>query len=209
MPALERVEDAASQAVLTFDDGPDEDATAALLDALDLAGAKATFFLVGEQLLRNHAIAREAAARGHELALHGFTHRSHDELSRVGGAASRDEIARGIGAFEAATGSSPRFYRPPYGRFNEWSYRASHDLGLQPVYWSAWGSDWEDVAPERIAELVSRDLVPGAIVLLHDSARYANRPTAMATVEAIPLIAEQAAQEGLELVSLGRAVPSA
>ena len=56
---------------------------------------------------------------------------------------------------------------------------------------------------------MSRDLVPGAIVLLHDSARYANRPTAMATVEAIPLIAEQAAQEGLELVSLGRAVPSA
>ena len=162
--------------------------------------------MVGEQLLRHHAIAREAAARGHELALHGFGHPSHDELSPP---ESRDEIARGIGAFEAATGSSPRFYRPPYGRFNEWSYRASHDLGLQPVYWSAWGSDWEDIAPERIAELVSRDLAPGAIVLLHDSPRYANRPSATATAEAIPLIAEDAASKGLELVTLGRAQPSA
>jgi peptidoglycan-N-acetylglucosamine deacetylase len=206
MPALERVDEDGSRAALTFDDGPDEDATPAVLDALDRFEIKATFFVVGEQLLRNHAIAREAAARGHELALHGFGHPDHDDL---GGAASRDEIARGVGAFEAATGRSPRFYRPPYGRFNEWSYKASHDLGLQPVYWSAWGSDWEDIAPERIAHLVSRDLVPGAIVLLHDSPRYAHRASAMATAEAIPLIAEHAACNELELVPLGQAQPSA
>src|SRR4051794_8154084 len=155
MPALESVEGGGSQAVLTFDDGPDEDWTPAVLDELDRLGAKATFFVVGEQLLRKHAIAREAAARGHELALHGFGHPDHDELSP---AQSRDEIARGLGAFEAATGRRPRLYRPPYGRFNEWSYAACHELALQGVYWSAWGCDWEDIAPERIAELVTRDL---------------------------------------------------
>jgi peptidoglycan/xylan/chitin deacetylase (PgdA/CDA1 family) len=203
MPALERFDDG-SRAVLTFDDGPDEDSTPAVLDALDDAGLKATFFVVGEQLLRAHAIARDAAERGHELALHGFAHPSHDEL---GGAASRDEIARGVGAFEAATGRSPRFYRPPYGRFNEWSYSACHDLRLEPVYWSAWGNDWEDIAPERIAELLSRDLIPGTIALLHDSARYANRPSAAATAEAVPLIAEYAASREIELVPLGQAVP--
>jgi peptidoglycan/xylan/chitin deacetylase (PgdA/CDA1 family) len=203
MPALERFDDD-RRAVLTFDDGPDEDATPALLDVLDELGLKATLFVVGEQLLRNHAIARDAAGRGHELALHGFAHPSHDELSPP---ESRDEVARGIGAFEAAIGSKPRFYRPPYGRFNEWSYTACRDLGLEPVYWSAWGSDWEDIGPARIAELVSRDLVPGSIALLHDSARYANRPSAAATVEAIPLIAEHAASEQRELVTLGRAIP--
>src|SRR5438067_2539362 len=205
MPGLERVEDE-TRAVLTFDDGPDEDATPALLDALDRFEVKATFFVVGEQLLRNHAIARDAAERGHELALHGFGHPEHDELSPP---QSRDEIARGIGAFEAATGRSPRFYRPPYGRFNRWSYEACHELGLQPVYWSAWGSDWEDIPPERIAELVVRDLLPGAIVLLHDSARYAGRPSATATAEAVPLIAERASESGLELVTLGEATQSA
>src|SRR3954453_4300675 len=207
MPALESVEGGGSQAVLTFDDGPDADGTPAVLDALDRAGAKATFFVVGEQLLRNHAIAREAAARGHELALHGFGHPSHDELSPP---ESRDEIARGLGAFQAATGTSPRFYRPPYGRFNEWSYRASHDLGLQPVYWSAWGSDWEDIAPERIAQIVTRDIGSGALILVPHSARYANRRSAFATAEAIPLIAEYAASQEVDLVTLGEALaPSA
>jgi peptidoglycan-N-acetylglucosamine deacetylase len=203
MPALERI-DSDSQAVLTFDDGPDEEATPAILDALDRFGLRATFFLVGEQLLRNHAIARDAAARGHELALHGFGHPSHLDLSPP---ESRDEIARGVGAFEAATGRSPRFYRPPYGRFNEWSYAACAELGLEPVYWSAWGSDWEDIGAKRIAELVSRDLVPGAVALLHDSARWANRESAAATVEAIPLIAEYAAWQQVDLVTLGEAHP--
>src|SRR3954452_2198253 len=106
MPALERFE-AGDQirAVLTFDDGPDEDATPAVLDALDRFGLKATFFVVGEQLQRHHAIAREPAERGHELALHGFGHPDHDDLSPPD---SRDEVARGLGAFEAATGTRPR-----------------------------------------------------------------------------------------------------
>jgi hypothetical protein len=56
---------------------------------------------------------------------------------------------------------------------------------------------------------VGRDLMPGAIVLLHDSARYAHRPSAVATAEAIPLIAERAAEQKLELVPLGRAHPPA
>jgi peptidoglycan/xylan/chitin deacetylase (PgdA/CDA1 family) len=203
MPALERVDGAGPRVALTFDDGPDPDATPAVLEALDLAGLTATFFVVGEQLLRHHALAREALDRGHELALHGFSHRPHDELSPP---ESKDDIARGVGAFEAATGRSPRFYRPPYGLFNEWSYGACHDLGLEPVYWSAWGSDWEDISPERIADLVSRDLGEGAIVLLHDSPRYANRPSANATAEAIPLIAANAALEEVRLVSLGELV---
>src|SRR5205085_12217159 len=122
----------------------------------------ATLAVVGEQLQRTHPIAREAAARGHELALHGFGHPEHDELAPP---EARDEVARGLGAFEAATGSRPRYFRPPYGRFSEHSYKASHDLGLQPVYWSAWGSDWEDISPERIADLVNRDVASGAIVL--------------------------------------------
>jgi peptidoglycan/xylan/chitin deacetylase (PgdA/CDA1 family) len=75
------------------------------------------------------------------------------------------------------------------------------------VYWSAWGLDWEDIGGERIAELVARDLDPGSIVLLHDSARYADRPTAQATAQAIPAIAAAAAARGLEWTTLGDALP--
>lgn len=201
LPGLERVEGAAGAAALTFDDGPDPDGTPALLDALDAAGARGTFFVLGEQLMRHHALSREAIERGHELALHGFEHARHESLP---GWMARDDVARAVGAFEAALGRRPTLFRPPYGRFSEHSYAACRDLGLEPVYWSAWGLDWEPLGAERIAELVARDLAPGAIALLHDSARYAPRESAAATVEAVALVAARAAELELELVTVGQ-----
>ena len=197
MPGLETVP---AGVALTFDDGPDPDGTPPILDALDAAGVRATFFLVGEQLMRNHAVAREAAERGHELALHGFEHVDHDGLRPQ---AARDDIARALGSFEAATGRRPRFFRPPYGRFSRASHEACLHLGMEPVYWSAWGLDWEPLPAARIAELAVRDLGEGAIVLLHDSARYGHRPDAAPTAEAIPAIAAKAAEMGLRLAPVG------
>jgi peptidoglycan/xylan/chitin deacetylase (PgdA/CDA1 family) len=192
-PALERVP---AGVALTFDDGPDPDSTPAVLDALDAAGVRATFFVVGEQLMRHHALAREALARGHELGLHGFAHERHATMP---GRMAADDVARGLGTFEAAVGRRPRCFRPPYGAFNAASYAACLDLGMEPVYWSDWGGDWETIAADRIADLVTRDWRDGAVVLLHDSPRYAPRESALATAEAIPLVAARAAEAGLAL----------
>ena len=198
-PGLERLPGESNRVALTFDDGPDEDATPAVLAALEAAGIRATFFVVGEQLMRHHRVAREAAMAGHELALHGFAHPRHKELFPP---EARDEVARGVGAFEAVAGAKPNLFRPPYGQFSEHSYKACTALGLKAIYWSAWGLDWEDIGPDRIADLVIRDLSPGAIVVLHDSPRYADRPSALPTAEAIPLIAAAAAERGLEWTTL-------
>ncbi len=111
-----------------------------------------------------------------------------------------------MGAFEAVAGAKPKLFRPPYGQFSEHSYKACAALGLQPVYWSAWGLDWEEIDASRIADLVTRDLEAGAIVVLHDSPRYADRPSAQPTAEAIPAIAAAAAERGLEWVTLGEAL---
>lgn len=189
-----------ARVALTFDDGPDPDATPAVLDELDALGVRATFFVVGEQLTSHWAIAREAAERGHELALHGHGHAEHHLLSP---AAARDEVARGIGAFEAALGRRPALFRPPYGRFSEASYEACTRLGLTPVYWSAWGMDWEPIGPDRIAELACRDLAEGAIVLLHDSARYAVRDSARPTIEALKEIDARVTELGVQLGPMG------
>jgi peptidoglycan/xylan/chitin deacetylase (PgdA/CDA1 family) len=79
-------------------------------------------------------------------------------------------------------------------------------FGMTPVYWSAWGLDWERVEAERIAKVAGDQIDDGAIVLLHDSARYARRPTPVPTALAIPLIVEQARQNGISFVSLGAAL---
>ena len=194
-PGRERTE---SGLALTFDDGPDPDATPAVLDALDAVGAKATFFMVGEQAVEHRALAREVAERGHQVGLHGHEHVEHDEL----GGRVKDDLARGLGTVEAATGHRPLLFRPPYGRFSEDSYVACRDLHLEPVYWSAWGGDWEAVPAERIADTAIRDLSAGTIVLLHDSARYAYRQSAAPTAEALPTILAAAAERGLEPESI-------
>jgi peptidoglycan/xylan/chitin deacetylase (PgdA/CDA1 family) len=191
-PGRERLDDA--RVALTFDDGPDPDATPAVLDALEAEGVTATFFIVGEQAAAHSRIAREVADRGHEIGLHGYGHREHSELSQR---EARDDLARGVGALEVTTGRRPRLFRPPYGRFSADSFAACGHLGLEPVLWSAWGMDWEPLPAERIVDLVSRDLESGAIVLLHDSARYASRGDARATAEAVPLLCAAARERGL------------
>ena len=200
-PGRERA-DGAPGVVLTFDDGPDQDSTPAVLDALDAAGARATFFMVGEQVEAETALAREVAARGHDLQLHGYRHAPHDRLTAE---EARQDLERGAQTLRDATGIEARFYRPPYGRFSEASYDACRALGLEPVYWSAWGTDFETITPQRIADLVIPDLTPGAVVLLHDSPRYAHRPSARPTVEALPLIAARATELGLPFLTLAEA----
>jgi peptidoglycan/xylan/chitin deacetylase (PgdA/CDA1 family) len=201
-PALERA-DGAEGVVLTFDDGPDEDATPAVLDALDAAGVRATFFLIGEQVEAHPGLARELTSRGHDVQLHGHRHLPHERLS---GDEARHDLEAGARALHEATGLEARFYRPPYGRFSPESYDACRELGLEPVYWSAWGTDWETISPERIAELVIPDLSPGAVVLLHDSPRYGHRPSARPTVDALPLVAARVAELGLPFLTLAEAV---
>jgi peptidoglycan/xylan/chitin deacetylase (PgdA/CDA1 family) len=194
-PALERLDDGVA---LTFDDGPDPDATPAVLDALAAAGARGVFFLVGEQVVAHPELARRVAQEGHVVALHGFRHIEHDEL----GPAALADLERGAAATEAATGVQPALYRPPYGRFSEDSYAAVRELGLRPVYWSGWGSDWEPIPADRIADTAIRDLAPGTILLLHDSARYAVRPSAAPTAAALPAILAAMRERGLEPVTV-------
>ena len=145
----------------------------------------------------HHELGRAVAEAGHDVALHGFRHVEHDELEDP-----REDLLRGLDAIESATGVRPRLCRPPYGRFSQASFATCEQLELEPVYWSAWGMDWEPLRPDRIAELSARDLDDGAILLLHDSARYAPRPSARPTAEALPAILEAARERGLRLAGL-------
>lgn len=201
-PGITRVP-AEAGIVISFDDGPDEACTPELLDALDAARAKATFFVVGERVAQSPGLTAEIAARGHELALHGMTHRRHDLLDA---AEARAELTRGSAAIEDVVGRRPHWYRPPFGASSPQLAALCDELDLRLAYWSAWGQDWEPDSASHIARLVLRDLDAGSVVLLHDSALYAQRDDPRPTVEAIPLIAESVRRMGLDIVSLGTAL---
>ena len=97
---------------LTFDDGPDPEATPAVLDALDAIGARATFFMVGEQAEVHPGLALEVAERGHGIGLHGWRHVRPDGLDDPAG-----DLQRALSVLEQTTGVAPKTFRPPYGHF--------------------------------------------------------------------------------------------
>ena len=174
-----------------------------MLDALDLTNARATFFVLGSQLDGHLDIAHEIVRRGHEIGLHGY---GHDRQDRIEPARSRDDVLRASKALEDAIGIRCEWYRPPFGKMSAGAAEACREVGLTTVYWSAWGLDWENVPATRIAEVAGEQIDDGGIVLLHDSALYGQRPSAMPTAEAISLIAEGAHARGLSLTSLGAAL---
>jgi peptidoglycan/xylan/chitin deacetylase (PgdA/CDA1 family) len=152
---------------ITFDDGPHPQGTPAVLRELERAGARATFFLVGEQVERRPSLAAEIAAAGHEIGIHGYR---HILLLRRSPRALRADFARAADVIGGATGSVPRLYRPPYGVFSVPALLLVHRLGWRPLLWSRWGRDWEASATsEKIAARAARDLAGGDVVLRHDA----------------------------------------
>jgi peptidoglycan/xylan/chitin deacetylase (PgdA/CDA1 family) len=174
---------------LTFDDGPHPEGTPAVLEVLEQAGIKATFFLVGEQVARRPALAAEIATRGHLVGLHAFRHRPQPALPA---AAVRDDLARGAEVIEAATGAHLLWHRPPYGLYSRAGLDAVRERGLKPILWSRWGKDWRRLTtPERIAARATRDLHAGDVILLHDADFYSSRGSHRRTFEALKLIVRE------------------
>jgi peptidoglycan-N-acetylglucosamine deacetylase len=200
MPGLQRVK--GHRAVLTFDDGPGPDATPRVLGELDQLDVRATFFLLGAEVCRAPELARRIVAGGHELGLHGFAHPRYDELNT---SQARADLEQGLEAIEAATGIRPTWFRPPYGKLSASSHQLCLSMNLNIVYWSAWGLDWEAIGSEAIGGEVLADLTPGAIVLLHDTARYGRRTSADPTAEALQQIVDHGRKLGLTWTTLSEA----
>jgi len=185
---------------LTFDDGPHPEGTPAVLDLLERTGARATFFLVGEQVQRRPGLAARIAAAGHVVALHGHRHRLQLRLSTP---AVQEDLARGAAAIEDATGIAPAWHRPPYGVYSGAGLSAARAAGLRPLLWSQWGKDWRRfTTPDRIAARATRGICAGDVILLHDADFYSSRDSHRRTVAALSLIVSS-----LERLKLATVLP--
>jgi peptidoglycan/xylan/chitin deacetylase (PgdA/CDA1 family) len=193
----------AGTVALTFDDGPHPQGTPAVLEALAAEGARATFFLVGEQVERSPGLAAEIAAAGHAIALHGHRHRN---LLRIPGGALAHDLDRGAEVVAAATGTAPALHRPPYGIYSWTALSAVRSRGLAPVLWSRWGRDWRRRAtPASIAAKVAGELRDGDVLLLHDADDYSAPGSWRATAAALPRVLEAIAAAGLRVAPIARA----
>ena len=184
----------------TFDDGPPPEGTPAVLEALAAGGARATFFVVGEQVERNPGLVAETVAAGHVVAVHGYRHRLPLRLTPR---AFADDLARAESAVAEASGRPPDWYRPPYGKFSWTALSAVRRSGLKPLFWSREGRDFSSrSSPDSIVSKATRRLGAGDVVLLHDSDTYASEGSHRRTAEALPRLLEEVERLGLRTVAL-------
>jgi peptidoglycan-N-acetylglucosamine deacetylase len=176
---------------LTFDDGPDPQCTPRVLEILARYHARATFFVVGRQVLEHPELARRIIAEGHTLGNHTF---SHVRCDRMTAKEFRREVEEGDAAIEALReGESQPIFRPPFGAIRPAQLCELLRDGRHVALWNRDPRDYQFARPEEIVavgeKLQSRD-----IVLLHD--RFP------ATLEALPKVLEGLARRGLTTVVL-------
>ena len=174
---------------LTFDDGPDPASTPQFLAALDGLGYRATFFLLGDMVEKAPSLAAEIVAAGHEVAVHGYRHKSHLERTPT---AVRDDIARAFDVIVTATDVVPAWHRPPYGAISFGTLRAAARLNLRVILWTTWGRDWRaEATPASVFADVDRGLAPAGTVLLHDSDCTSAPGAWKSALDALPALADR------------------
>ncbi|HEY4710278.1 MAG TPA: polysaccharide deacetylase family protein [Candidatus Acidoferrales bacterium] len=163
-PTIRRTGDPLAMA-LTFDDGPNPEATRSLLDLLDRHRVQATFFLIGAWVRREPSLAKDISDRGHAVGNHTDSHPGLTLLSRRRIA---EELDRCDEAIESATAQKPRWMRPPFGYRSPVLDRIVRGRGAAGVVmWSVSARDWKVQRTERVIERLRR-AQGGDIVLLHD-----------------------------------------
>ena len=184
---------------LTFDDGPNPDATPAILDALGAADVRATFFVLGRHADRWPALVDRAMRDGHAVGNHGYHHR---KLTWRAPAYVREDISLGAAAIERAGATRPAMFRAPHGQRNPWVTPIARALGQRTIGWTL--GVWDTALPgERvIAHRVARGVRAGSIVLLHDGDGYDPHGDRMQTARAIPLIVRGLRERGFSFATL-------
>ncbi len=148
---------------LTFDDGPSGKYTLQLLEGLSQRGVLATFLLCGYRIGEYPDTAREIFARGHEVGLHGYTHKSM-------GAMSKQQILRELEKTWQALPPeyTPVFFRPPGGQVTAAARAAAGESGLAILNWSVDPRDWATRDADSVVQAVVADVADGDVILLHD-----------------------------------------
>ncbi len=161
---------------LTFDDGPRPDSTPAVLDVLRARGVTATFFVTGSNAARYPDLVRRIVAEGHALGNHTW---SHPDLSGLSAAGRVAEIERTSQAVVDATGTTPCFFRGPYGIHGSASIAGlAWERGMSVVGWSLDTRDWTTPggwSPTFQQQVVAAATAPAGahpIVLMHDGGGY-------------------------------------
>jgi peptidoglycan/xylan/chitin deacetylase (PgdA/CDA1 family) len=179
---------------LSFDDGPNPDATPSVLELLGRRGVTATFFVWGEQAQSHPDVVREVLDRGHSVQPHCWAHVSHWTLTPAAIRADIDAVSALLAQIGAPAAT---LWRPPYGQTLAGATRAiAAERGLELVGWTIDPQDYAGNDAQAMYAEVAGALaaVERSVLLLHDGHRESAQPQRRAdatnTVELVAMLLE-------------------
>lgn len=167
-----------------------------MLDTLDEAKVKATFFLDGSWLKKNVELAQEIQKRGHQIENHAY---SHPNMSQLDESRARLEISKTKDLLKEKLGVENRWFAPPSGDFNDRTVRQAAEQGLKTVLWTLDTVDWKNPPPSSVVVKISKKVEPGSLILMH--------PTASSS-EALKEIIQTIQHKGLKLGTVDETLSS-
>lgn len=176
---------------LTFDDGPNPQITPQVLKTLKQYHAHATFFVLGGNAKAYPALVKQAAAEGHAVESHAWSHPSSTTPEQAA-----SQLSKTSAIIQKLTGRKPQLFRPPYGITKGNLCRQAQAQGYAVVLWSISTADSNPIGPAVIARNVIHTPNPGDFVLMHDGAGH------KATAAALPQVLKELTASGFTFVTM-------
>ena len=192
---------------LTFDDGPWDTSTVAILDTLKEYDAKATFFTVGQKISGHEDLLQRAANEGHEIGTHTWDHAEGSgqgvSLILMSSDERKQEVEKGLQAIKDATGQDASLmFRSPGGNFDASVASDLNGLINAEIGWNIDTGDWKKPGADAIAQRI-KSAGPGEIILMHDGGGDRSE-TVAALKQALPKLKE----EGYRFVTVSELINS-
>jgi peptidoglycan-N-acetylglucosamine deacetylase len=190
---------------ITIDDGPDPQITPQVLALLEAYGARASFFCIGERVLRYPDLAQEIVRRGHVIENHSQHHRHN--FSLLGPSGMNSEVSQAQESIFRVTGSRPQFFRAPAGLRNPFLDPVLTRMKLHLASWTRRGFDTVSADADAVFRRLAKPLRAGDILLLHDGHAARTRRGQPVILEVLPRLLEELKTRGLESITLRSALP--
>ena len=189
------VETREKKVALTFDAAWGSDKTLKIVDTLLDSGVKGTFFLVGFWIEQNEDKVKQIAEAGFDIGTHSNTHPKMSSLSQ---AKMAEELESSMSKITKVTGESVKFFRAPFGDYNDIVLNTATNLGLKTIQWDVDTIDWKGLSGNEIFNRVKNSVKNGSIILCHNNSDH--------ILDALPLIISYLKDEGYQMVKLSELV---
>lgn len=176
---------------LTFDAAWGADKTSKIVEILKENDILGTFFLVGFWSEKYQDKIKEIDNAGFDIGSHSNT---HPKMSTLTTSKIQEELTVSCKLISDITGKPVRFFRPPFGDYNDNLLDVADNLGLQTIQWNIDSLDWKGLNTNQMLERIKKGLTNGSIILFHNNSDH--------IIEALPTIINYIKQEGYKMVKL-------